>query len=239
MNLLFLHRHSLLFVLFFRRLLPTFVPTATQAGAMTNQGDARGSSLFQAPSTANHNHNHDHNHVHNRDHLHFHHHRRLQTPGAGTSTPHIRSPPNKKLHDRQVVIVQTVSIVHYIDATGAVTSIQTLTPDPPQSTLDLPAAASAALTALDNALPSVSLPVSIPDLTDGAPSTTSSAESSSSASTSSETLTLTPTPFTSSSAFPTLSGVFNSSSSSSMSYRTVVPCLLAANRSGSTHTVPL
>ena len=187
---------------------------------MTNQVDGRGSSLFQAPSTANHNHDHDHNHIHNRNHLHFHHHRRLQAPGADTSTPHIRSPPNKKLHDRQVVVVQTVSIVHYIDATGALTSVQTLSPDPPQTTLDIPAAVSAALTALDNALPSVSLPASIPGLNDGAPSTTSSAESSSSASSSSETLT--PTPFSSSSAFPTLSGVFNSSSS--MSCRPNVCC---------------
>jgi len=199
---------------------------------MTNPGETSGPSLFQARSTR-HNSNHNHNH-HNRNHLHLHQHRRLQqTPGADTTPPHIRSPPNEKLHDRQVVVVQTVSVVHYIDATGAVTSVHTLRSDPepdpvpvPPTTLDLPALVTAGLTALGDALPSVSLSDLVPDLSDGAPSTTTSAQSeetapSSSSSASSETLTS--APFSSSSAFPTLSGVFNSSSS--VSHRLIMSVL--------------
>jgi hypothetical protein len=124
-----------------------------------------------------------------------------------------------------------VSVVHYIDATGAVTSVHTLRSDPepdpvPPTTLDLPALVTAGLTALGDALPSVSLSDLVPDLSDGAPSTTTSAQSeetapSSSSSASSETLTS--APFSSSSAFPTLSGVFNSSSS--VSHRLIMSVL--------------
>ncbi|KAK4127375.1 hypothetical protein N657DRAFT_208331 [Parathielavia appendiculata] len=182
---------------------------------MTNKGGDHGSgpSLLQARSThSNHNHNH---------HLHLHQHRRLHALGVDTAPPHIRSPPKEKLHDRQVVIVQTVSVVHYIDATGAVTSVGTLDSDTvAPTTVDLPAAVTAAdLTALSDLLPSVSLSGLIPDLTDGAPSSTPSAESATSSSSvaslsaSSDTLTSTLSTFSSSSsAFPTLSGVFNSSS---------------------------
>ncbi|KAH6847855.1 hypothetical protein B0I37DRAFT_152648 [Chaetomium sp. MPI-CAGE-AT-0009] len=186
---------------------------------MTNQGDASGPSLFQARSTR-------HNHHLNHQHLHLHQHRRLHTtPEADITSPHIRSPPNEKLHGREVVIVQTVSVVHYIDATGAVTSIDTLTLDPPvaPTAVGLPAGLTSVLPALDDVLPtlgdvlpSVSLSGLLPDPTDGATSSTSttSAESETSSSTlsvSSETLTS--TPFSSTSAFPTLSGITNSSSS--------------------------
>jgi hypothetical protein len=192
---------------------------------MTNQGDASGPSLFQARSTR-----HNHNHHLNHQHLHLHQHRRLHTPEADITSPHIRSTPNEKLHGREVVVVQTVSVVHYIDATGAVTSIDTLTSDPPvaPTAVGLPAGLTSVLPALDDVLPtlgdvlptlsdvlpSVSLPGLLPDPTDGAPSSTTSAESETSSSTlsvSSETLTS--TPFSSTSAFPTLSGISNSSSS--------------------------
>ncbi|KAK4155939.1 hypothetical protein C8A00DRAFT_13050 [Chaetomidium leptoderma] len=175
---------------------------------MTNQGDGSGPSLAQARNTR-HNHNHDLNHQH----LHLHRHRRLHLPGADNASPHIRSPPNEKLHGRQVVIVQTVSVVHYIDATGAVTSVETLRSDPVAPTpLDPLAGVTAALSALGDALPSVSLPGIIPGLIDGAPSSTTSTSAESETSSSSTSLsasseTLTSTPFGSpSSAFPTLSG---------------------------------
>ncbi|KAK3293203.1 uncharacterized protein B0H64DRAFT_326666 [Chaetomium fimeti] len=178
---------------------------------MTNQGDASGPSLFQARSTR-----HNHNHHLNHQHLHLHQHRRLHTPEVESTSPHIRSPPNEKLHGRQVVVVQTVSVVHYIDATGGVTSIDTLTLDSPvaPTAVGLPAGLTAGLPALSDVLPSVSLPGLLPDPVDGSPSSTTSTESetlSSTLSASSETLTS--TPFSSTSAFPTLSGVGNSSSS--------------------------
>ncbi|KAK4104716.1 hypothetical protein N658DRAFT_417944 [Parathielavia hyrcaniae] len=177
---------------------------------MTNQGDhGSGSSLLQTRGTHS-NHNHQH--------LHLHQHRRLHTLGADTAPTHIRSPTNEKLHDRQVVIIQTVSVVHYIDATGAVTSVDTLDSDTVTPiAADPPAAVTAAgLTALGDALPSVSLSDLLSDLVDGAPSSTASAESAPSPllSASSDTLTSTLSTFSSSSsAFPTLSGVFNSTSS--------------------------
>jgi hypothetical protein len=180
----------------------------------TNHGDAGGPSLLQA----RHNHHHDHhnvNHNHHR-HLHLQQHRRLHRTEADTTSPHIRSPPNEKLHGRQVVVVETVSVVHYIDGAGAVTSVATLSTDPvaPTTAFLLPPAVPAGLSSVVEALPSVSLSGLIPDLTDGAPSSTSSADpetSSSSLSASPEALTSAPSD--SSSAFPTLSGVFNSSSS--------------------------
>jgi hypothetical protein len=194
---------------------------------MTNQAETSGSSLFQARKTTQ-NHNHNYNH-----HLHLHQHRRLhshaqaegrQPQGPDGTTPHIRSPPTEKLHDRQVVIVQTVSVVHFIDGSGAVTSTSTLRSDPvaPPS-LDTPAGVTVGLTTLGVALPSVSLSGLIPDISDGAPSTTLSATTSAEPEPSSSFLsasseTLTSAPFSSSSDFPTLStGIFNSSSSLSLS----------------------
>ena len=200
---------------------------------MTNQGDASGPSLFQARSTR---HNHVHNHDLNHQHLHLHQHRRLHTtPEADITSPHIRSPLNEKLHGRQVVIVQTVSVVHYIDATGAVTSVDTLTLDPvaPPTAVGLPAGLTAGLPALGDvlptvslSLPSVSLPGLLPDPADATPSSTTSAESETSSYTtlSASSETLTSTPFSSTSAFPTLSGVTNSSSSSV--FRQTCRCLM-------------
>ena len=203
---------------------------------MTNPSDAgSGPSLVQARSTTNtrHNVNRDlHHHNHNHHHLHLHQHRRLhshaqsrQPQGAGDAAPHIRSSQlstEKQLHERgEVVIVQTVSVIHYIDGSGAVTSTSTVRSDPdpafvvapPPPALVDPAAVTAGLSSLVDALPSVSLSGLIPDFTDGAPSTTASAESepSSALTLSASSETLTSAPFTSSSAFPTLSA-FNSSS---------------------------
>ncbi|KAK4251100.1 hypothetical protein C7999DRAFT_37980 [Corynascus novoguineensis] len=175
---------------------------------MTNQGDPSGPSLVQARSTRHghdHAHNHNHNHQSSHQHLHFHQHRRLQPVEVDSASPHIRSPPSDKLHGRHVVIVQTVSVVQYIDATGAVTGVETLTPDYVEPTEPaLPAAVTSILSAIGDVLPSVSLSGLIPDLTDGAPSETSPSFPASSE-------TLTSAPLTAS-VFPTLSRVFNTSS---------------------------
>ncbi|KAL2157220.1 hypothetical protein VTH06DRAFT_6356 [Thermothelomyces fergusii] len=188
---------------------------------MTNQGGPSGSSLIQARSTR---HDHDYSHQHQQQHhhhppnynlgrnlkhqhLHLHQHRRLQSVEVDPASPHTRSPPGDKLHGRHVIVVQTVSVVQFIDATGAVTNVQTLTADPAESPRSvLPGAASSVLGEIGDVLPSVSLTDLLPDLTDGTPSETSS----SSLLASSETLTS--TPLTTSSAFPTLSVPHNSSS---------------------------
>ncbi|AEO56339.1 hypothetical protein MYCTH_2314597 [Thermothelomyces thermophilus ATCC 42464] len=178
---------------------------------MTNQGDPSGPSLFQARGTRHdhdhhHHHHHNHNHNHNHQHLHLHQHRRLQSAEVDPTSTYIRSPPSEKLHGRHVVVVQTVSVVQFIDATGAVTSVETLTPDPVESSNPVfPAAVTSFSSEVGDALPSVSLTDLLPDLTDGAPSKTSSSLLASSE-------TLTSTPLTTSSAFPTLSVTSNSSS---------------------------
>ncbi|KAK0720447.1 hypothetical protein B0H67DRAFT_662716 [Lasiosphaeris hirsuta] len=167
---------------------------------MTNH--PRGSSLVQARK--NHNHRHLHSSQHARD---------LQESDGGN---HIRS-PEEKLQDRQVVVVQTVSVVRIIDDTGAVIGLSTLVPDPATELPDLPAAATAGLTDLDSELPSVSAPGSASG--DGAPSSTSSAQSdlalsSSILSSLSGQETLTSAPYSSPTNFSLLStGAFNSSSS--------------------------
>ncbi|KAK3359300.1 hypothetical protein B0T25DRAFT_93741 [Lasiosphaeria hispida] len=166
---------------------------------MTNH--PRGSSLVQARK--NHNHRHLHSSQHARD---------LQESDGGN---HVRS-PGGKLQDRQVVVVQTVSVVRIIDDTGAVIGLSTLLPDPATQLPDLPAAATAGLTDLDTELPSVSAPGLASG--DGAPSATSSAQpdlalSSSTLSSLSGQETLTSAPYSSSAGFPLLStGAFNSSS---------------------------
>jgi len=102
---------------------------------MTNH--ARGSSLLQARDN---------------------HHRRLHS-----DTNHIRSPEEKKLQDRQVVVVQTVSIVHVIDESGAVIALSTILPEPAtQIPNNQPAALTAGLPTLNNVLPSV-----VPSADDG------------------------------------------------------------------------
>ncbi|AEO62776.1 uncharacterized protein THITE_2107356 [Thermothielavioides terrestris NRRL 8126] len=195
---------------------------------MTNQGgEASGSSLFQARSTRhddnhelNHNHNHLHQHQHQHHHLHPHQRRRLlHHVEADSASPHIRSPSDEKtLHNREaVVIVQTVSVINYIDASGVVTSVETVrSPDPvpvAQTTLDLPAVVTAGLSVLGNLVPSVSLSGLLPGPSDGAPSATSSVQSeTASSSLSASSMTLTSAPLSSSSVFPTLTtGLFNSS----------------------------
>ncbi|KAL1841707.1 hypothetical protein VTJ49DRAFT_6681 [Mycothermus thermophilus] len=141
-----------------------------------------GPSLAQARNTRPTPENHHHHHHHrrhldgNRKHLHLQH-GRFQTPEDGTVPPHARLPPSEKqLHGRQIVIVQTVSVVHYVDAAGAVTSVKTLTSDPAALTSTvLPAAFPVAGTsAVSDASPSVSFSAEFPVPTDGAPSTSSS-----------------------------------------------------------------
>ncbi|KAL2259350.1 hypothetical protein VTK26DRAFT_6999 [Humicola hyalothermophila] len=203
---------------------------------MTRPSEVSGPSLLQARTTTSRhgdvNRIHDVNHNHS--HLHFHQHRRLhnhahsrQPQGAdATTSPYLRSSlpaRGELLHAREeIVIVQTVSVVHYIDGSGAVTSTSTIRSDPdpatavappPKPQLVDPADITAGLGSLLDALPSVPLSGLFPDLIDGAPSTTAPAQPEPTGSfplfASSETLTS--APLTSPSAFPTLS-TFNSSS---------------------------
>ncbi|KAK3684773.1 hypothetical protein B0T22DRAFT_197644 [Podospora appendiculata] len=197
---------------------------------MTNH--APGSSLVQAPQSQDHS---DQDQGQNHNHLHTHNHRRLhaqqqqqqqqqqeqarQKRESDDGETHIRSPTKQDLplHERQVVIVQTVSVVHIIDDTGATISVSTLFSDP---VTRLPEAPSAGVTAdssvLANPLPNVS--VSALAVGDGPPSSTASSQTDpiqtpASQSVLSNLETLTSAPFTSSSSFPTLSvgvGVSNS-----------------------------
>ncbi|KAK4229800.1 hypothetical protein QBC38DRAFT_471077 [Podospora fimiseda] len=215
---------------------------------MTNQGDgSRGSSLFQTRKTRqDHNHNHNHNHHNQHRHLHSLHSRPNRARQSFeeeeeeeediTTSPYIRSPPLpqqpknpslptpanvKVLHERQVVVVQTVSVVQFIDATGAPVSVSTLRSDPVAPTpINLPAGVTAGLTDSNTPLPIVSLPSIGLDLSDGTPSATPatptdtlSSSSEPILSSSTETLTSAPSPNTTPS-FPVLlpSGGFNSSS---------------------------
>ncbi|KAK0626709.1 hypothetical protein B0T14DRAFT_114114 [Immersiella caudata] len=141
------------------------------------------------------------------------HHRRLHNDNTNTNH-HIRSSGEKKLQNRQVVVVQTVSVVHVIDETGAVIEFQTLLPAPATQIPDQPAAFTAGLPAANNVSPSVipaiedvlpegeaALPAgsvlpSEPVSPDGEGSVTSS-------------------PFPTSSAFSSLPGGYNSTHSSS------------------------
>ncbi|KAL2266497.1 hypothetical protein VTJ83DRAFT_5849 [Remersonia thermophila] len=165
---------------------------------MANHG-VGGPSLAQARNTRPTPENHHHRRRHRRDlngnHHRFHHlqHGRFQSPEDGTAPPHVRSPSpsppsppspppppppssEKQLHGRQIVVIQTVSLVHYVDAVGAVTSVKTLTSDPAALTSTaLPAALPVAGTsAVSDASPSVSFSADFPEPTDGAPSTSSS-----------------------------------------------------------------
>ncbi|KAK4453641.1 hypothetical protein QBC34DRAFT_189963 [Podospora aff. communis PSN243] len=98
---------------------------------MTNH--ARGSSLLQAREN---------------------YHRRLHNDNTNTNH-HIRSSGEKKLQNRQVVVVQTVSVVHVIDETGAVIEFQTILPAPATQIPDQPAALTDGLPAANNISPSV------------------------------------------------------------------------------------
>ncbi|KAK0666848.1 hypothetical protein QBC41DRAFT_145526 [Cercophora samala] len=192
-----------------------------------NQGaGGPGSSLFQARRTR---HDHAHNHSpiinhHNRNqhrHLHQEFSQSLEDPELQPQPQphHARSPSDAKLQARQVVVIQTVSVVQYVDATGALVSLSTLRSDPvaPSPIDTVPAAVTAGLTTPDDILPSVSLPDPTLDLgQDGTPTPTPPVVtepefSSSFQSTSAETLTSTPSGITP--PFPILSsGNFNSSS---------------------------
>ncbi|KAK4188195.1 hypothetical protein QBC35DRAFT_383143 [Podospora australis] len=207
---------------------------------MTNPNHgARGPSLFQARKTR---HDHQHQHLHNHHQNQQQHHRRLHSHPRQSleeeeiekKKTDIRSPPShinnnhnhsNKLHERQVVVVQTVSVVQYIDATGSPVSLSTLRSDSP-SPIDLPAAVTAGLTPLDTLLPSVSLSSLALESSDGSPSSpTASATASATDSTdglssmtstalqSASLETLTSIPSSSASAFPIISsGVFNTTS---------------------------
>ncbi len=120
---------------------------------MTNH--AHGSSLLQARKN------------HMRRHLHSHNHARTPNDESDGGANHIRS-PKEKLQDRQVVVIQTVSVVHIIDEKGAVIDLSTLLPDPVTRLPDTPAVVTPLVTALDNALPSA--PIDGPVSLDGAPS---------------------------------------------------------------------
>ncbi|KAK4679549.1 hypothetical protein QC764_205070 [Podospora pseudoanserina] len=194
---------------------------------MTNHNQAAGgpgSSLFQARRTR-HDHAHSNhspillNHHNQHRHLHREFSQSLENPQQPQPNHHARSPSDAKLQPRQVVVVQTVSVVQYVDATGALVSLSTLRSDPvaPSPIDTLPAAVTAGLTTPDDLLPSVSLPDPTLDPSqDGTPTPTPPAVtepefSSSFQSTSVETLTSTPSGITP--PFPILSsGNFNSSS---------------------------
>ncbi|KAK4203642.1 hypothetical protein QBC40DRAFT_16425 [Triangularia verruculosa] len=197
---------------------------------MTNHDQGAGGagpSLFQARRTR---HDHAHNHSPIINHHTHNQHRRLHREFSQSlenpevQQPHVpethaRSPSDAKLHARQVVVIQTVSVVQYVDATGALVSLSTLRSDPvaPSPIDNVPAAVTAGLTTPDDLLPSVSLPdLTVDPSQDGTPTPTSPAVtepefSSSFQSTSVETLTSTPSGITP--PFPILSsGNFNSSS---------------------------
>ncbi|KAK4179181.1 hypothetical protein QBC36DRAFT_84757 [Triangularia setosa] len=193
-----------------------------------NQGSGgAGSSLFQARRTR-HDHAHNHspiiNHHHNQHrHLHQEFSQSLEDPEVQQPKQnhhhYARSPSDAKLHARQVVVIQTVSVVQYVDATGALVSLSTLRSDPvaPSPVDNVSAAVTAGITPPDDLLPSVSLPDPTLDPSqDGTPTPTPPAVtgpefSSSFQSTSLETLTSTPSGITP--PFPILSsGNFNSSS---------------------------
>lgn len=110
---------------------------------MTNH--ARGPSLLQARSNLNHHR--------------FHSHQVVRSPqDTDSDQDHIRSPPQHPHDKRQVVIVQTVSVLHIIDEQGAVIGYSTLNPEPATQLAEPVAAATADLNALENLLPSPSLP---------------------------------------------------------------------------------
>ncbi|KAK0635409.1 hypothetical protein B0T17DRAFT_40499 [Bombardia bombarda] len=177
-----------------------------------------GSSLLQARN--------NHANVHHQ-HLHAAHHdaRHALHSDSDDDNNHIRSPnQNQILQNRQVVVVQTVSVLQIIDDTGAVVSVSTILSDPvAQSLVENPSARvtadSDSVLALD-ALPTVSVP--LPSVGDGAPSSTAVSveatdtiilSSSTTLSPLSDQETVTSTPSTISTGFPTLtsvSGGFNS-----------------------------
>ncbi|KAM7195960.1 hypothetical protein V8F33_006411 [Rhypophila sp. PSN 637] len=182
---------------------------------MTNQ--AHGSSLLQARGKHNQLHDH-HNRLHARNQETNNHVRDNQY-----QTPHIRSSEenqNKTLEGRQVVVVQTVSVVHIVDGAGTVVGVKTIpySVTPPQS-LKSPAG----VTTVDFDILGISTPPSVPVVTpsvgDGVsplptapvatgalPVSVSDSSLSLSSNSGSPSGSLTSAPFSSSTHFPTLSG---------------------------------
>ncbi|KAK1760691.1 hypothetical protein QBC47DRAFT_12212 [Echria macrotheca] len=186
---------------------------------MTNH--ARGSSLVQA---RNNNHRHFHSNPLPR-------HAHPDSDGAGN---HIRSPPEpNKLHNRQVVVVQTVSVVHIIDDQGAIIGYSTLLPDPVTQLADSPAALTAGLSALDIPVPSPTLPGDVLPSSEATAPAGSPLPSLLSSLLSSETLTSAPS--SESSAFPTLSGGFNSTRPPTFFSNSTVLYSNSTRSSSSTH----
>jgi hypothetical protein len=109
---------------------------------MTNYVD--GPSLLQARDTHNHHRFHS---VENSRSLQDHHLDRTERDET-----HILSPPAHQLQVRQLVVVQTVSVVHFIDDTGAVVQHATLLPDPVPAIPNPAAVVTAGLGAVDDQL---------------------------------------------------------------------------------------
>ncbi|KAL0467322.1 hypothetical protein QR685DRAFT_83775 [Neurospora intermedia] len=201
--------------------------------------------LDQTPHQHQHQH-HIHHHIHTHNHARYHH----QSSGQQAQEPSqedgdnttlqdhkhldIRSSPDthqqpEPLNARQVLVVQTVSVIKIIDDAGALVHFSTLASEPVTQSSDPEAVLTAEVRDLGSQLPTV--PVSVPQLGDGTPSPTASVDTESSVTSAILSLSsgvaapaaLTSAPFNSSSAsyqdgtssFPTLSlssGLFNSSS---------------------------
>lgn len=142
---------------------------------------ARGSSLAQTREpTVQHHHNHNHNNHHDSRHLlHAHLHARHKHGGGGSGEDtHARSHENKllprlpDLEPHVTRVVQTISVIQYIDETGSVIDVKTIIPEQ-----TAPRSTSAADLTLDTSfllplLPTLSVP-SLPS-GDGYPAATAS-----------------------------------------------------------------
>ncbi|KAI0840069.1 hypothetical protein F5Y06DRAFT_247343 [Hypoxylon sp. FL0890] len=169
-----------------------------------------GSSLPQARDVHQHNHFHNSRDSHNRHHHTYHTHHHARSQNSNPKKGHKRTDS-----DEPTIIVETVSVLQLIDSTGAILTLQTLSPSEPT-----PATTTASDTGLVSALgfPSSSSTTSDDD-GDGLPSTTSIptidptvAPSESSMPTSFPTLSyspLTSAPLSGSPVFPSLAGVTN------------------------------
>lgn len=114
---------------------------------MTNYVD--GPSLLQARDTHNHHRFHSIE-TSRRDHPNL---ERTEHPERDET--HILSPPAHQLQARQIVVVETVSVVHFIDDTGAVVQHATLLPDPVPEIPNPAAVVTAGLGAVDDLLDDV------------------------------------------------------------------------------------
>ena len=141
---------------------------------------ARGSSLAQTREpTDQHHHHHNHNNHHDSRHLlHAHLHARHKHGGGSGEDTHARSHENKllprlpDLEPHVTRVVQTISVIQYIDETGSVIDVKTIIPEQ-----TAPRSTSAADLTLDTSfllplLPTLSVP-SLPS-GDGYPAATAS-----------------------------------------------------------------